>query len=298
MRITHVSDKCQETLSLIEKINNGSKLDLGFFEVLPDTITVIAGRSGSGKSLLLDNIRNKIFSQEGFCVLSFELEMLPQYQILRTVAASKGERLDDLLNGQLTSSQLEDIRRRPQYYVDYVSSVDEVVAITQQFVRESSYQKIVVTIDHALLVDISSGEKNGLDNLMLSLIQLKKVLSTWSKEIYFVILSQLNRNIEGDERITNPFSHIPKRSDIHGSSAIFTAADYVFVIHSPATIAGFSSFYTWKKLPVYHEGKMIVWIHQLKNRFGRLIHVECLEDFDKATLIYKQVYDDRYFSEG
>lgn len=298
MRITHISDKCTDTLSLVEKIRHGSKLDLGFFEVLPDTITVIAGRSGSGKSLLLDNIRNKIFEQEGFCVLSFELEMLAEYQIIRSIAASSSSKVDDLINATLDTAKVEALKSREQYYVDHVSSVEELIAICQNFVRMVSLPRIAITIDHALLVDTSSGEKAGLDNLMLQIIKLKKLLASCGKEIYFVILSQLNRNIEADDRVVNPFGHLPKRSDIHGSSAIFTAADYVFVIHSPSTISGMADFYTWKKIPTMEQGRRVVWIHQLKNRFGSLVHVKCIEQFDQATLIFTNTYDDRYFSEG
>lgn len=298
MRITHISDKCIDTLALVDKIRHGSKLDLGFFEVLPDTITVIAGRSGSGKSLLLDNIRNKIFEQEGFCILSFELEMLAEYQIIRSIASKESLNIEQLINETLDADKIQTLSSRAQYYVDHVSGVDDLIATCQNFVRNTPFTRVVITIDHALLVDNTSGEKVGLDNLMIQTIKLKKLLASCGKEIYFVILSQLNRNIESDDRVINPFGHLPKRSDIHGSSAIFTAADYVFVIHSPSTISGMADFYTWKKLPTTEEGRRVVWIHQLKNRFGSLIHVKCLERFDTATLEIVQTYDDRYFSDG
>ena len=46
-------------------------------------------------------------------------------------------------------------------------------------------------------------------------------------------LAQMNRNIESPERINNPLSHYPMRSDISSADALFQASDYVIVIHRP-----------------------------------------------------------------
>ena len=75
-------------------------------------------------------------------------------------------------------------------------------------------------------------------------------------------LSQMNRNIEDKERILNPSLHFPMRSDVMGGDSLFTASDYVMVLHRPELL-GITSYGTgnW---PV----KNLVYLHINKNRDG------------------------------
>lgn len=73
-------------------------------------------------------------------------------------------------------------------------------------------------------------------------------------------LAQMNRNIEAPERINNPMSHYPMRSDLSSSDAIFQASDYVCVIHRPEILN--IQEYGKSKLSTTNK----VYIHMLKNR--------------------------------
>ena len=70
----------------------------------------------------------------------------------------------------------------------------------------------------------------------------------------------MNRNIEQPERINNPLSNYPMRSDLSSSDAIFQASDYVLVIHRPEILNIVE--YGPNHLPTKNK----VYIHILKNR--------------------------------
>lgn len=43
----------------------------------------------------------------------------------------------------------------------------------------------------------------------------------------------MNRNIEQPERINNPSTHYPMRSDLSASDAIYQASDFIIVLSRP-----------------------------------------------------------------
>ena len=86
-------------------------------------------------------------------------------------------------------------------------------------------------------------------------IQIKKLPHT-----SVIQITQMNRNIEQPERINNPLSNYPMRSDLSSSDAIFQASDYVLVIHRPEILNIVE--YGPNHLPTKNK----VYIHILKNR--------------------------------
>ena len=52
-------------------------------------------------------------------------------------------------------------------------------------------------------------------------------------KISFVLISQMNRNIEVSERIQNPDLHYPKKQDLFGADACYMYSDLVIVTHRP-----------------------------------------------------------------
>jgi replicative DNA helicase len=73
-------------------------------------------------------------------------------------------------------------------------------------------------------------------------------------------IAQMNRNIEAPERINNPLSHYPMRSDLSSSDAIFQGSDYVMALHRPEILN--ISEYGPNHLPTQNK----VYVHILKNR--------------------------------
>lgn len=103
------------------------------------------------------------------------------------------------------------------------------------------------------------------------------------------MLSQLNRDIESKDRVTNPLLHYPIKNDIFAASSVFYCSDYVLVSHKPSIVNGIDQFYGPPRnpqfphgLPVYNPHDptqaMVYW-HLIKNRFGRNITIPMLDYF-------------------
>jgi hypothetical protein len=93
----------------------------------------------------------------------------------------------------------------------------------------SDKSHIVVTIDHIGLVSDKglNSKKKGMDDLIEGINLLKKRYAN----VGFIILSQLNRDIEGRSAITE---QAPRRSDLYNSDAVYQISDLVVVIQRPS----------------------------------------------------------------
>ena len=109
--------------------------------------------------------------------------------------------------------------------------------------------------DHALLTKQVGTVLETISELEKVFIEVKKLPLT-----SIIQLAQMNRNIEASERINNPTSHYPMRSDLSSSDAIFHASDYVCVIHRPEILNILE--YGPSHLPTNNK----VYLHILKNR--------------------------------
>ena len=96
-----------------------------------------------------------------------------------------------------------------------------------------------------------------------------------------VQLAQMNRNIESSERINNPLSHYPMRSDLSSSDAMFQGSDYVIVIHRPE-ILGIQE-YGPSHLPTNNK----IFMHILKNRDAGK---PCILEFEN-DLMYNNIVE-------
>lgn len=226
--------------------------------------------SSSGKSTLLEQIKRTILENNDIALLSFEFEMLIEDQLERTESSG------------YDINQLED---KNYYYVDRFCTVEQMTTLIREFVYSNIDKQIIVTIDHTLLVK-GKGEKETIDNLMTGLVELKKEFNSLQLNVSFICLSQLNREIESDNRILNPLLHYPTKKDLFGSDVVFQCSDHVYVIHRPAIIAGINAigYYGKQKLPLKHEGRDVVYGHIIKNRFGETGMLTYLEDLKHGKL--------------
>ena len=90
-------------------------------------------------------------------------------------------------------------------------------------------------------------------------MEIKKVGKTT-----IIQLSQLNRDLEDESRISKASMHFPMRKDIFGGDSLFHASDYLMVIHRPE-ILGIRA-YGLSSLPTEN----FIYLHVLKNREGDL----------------------------
>jgi replicative DNA helicase len=253
VQVKHISEVTNDLIRFVERRREGverslktrwdklNKLTMGGFE--PNSVTTIAGMSGSGKSALGLMLETDIIDLNGdqdIVVLSFSLEMLSLKQIGRRLSGmmkvstrrlySADEPLEDGIFYKMLAVS-KDIRQYPIYYIDKHVNVDEIKQVVEQFQNGIAKNKwLIIFIDHVLLVNAKGdeGERQTIIALEKYLIEAKKIGKTTIFQ-----LAQLNRDIEKSERINNPTMHYPMRSDLSSSDAMFQASDYVFVIHRP-----------------------------------------------------------------
>ena len=236
----------------------------------PNTVYTIAGISGSGKSSWVNQVTTDLIDlnpTEDIIILNFSLEMVGFRQVGRTLSNKLKRTTSTLYSSEMdlddetfreviqVSNQLKEY---PIYFVDSPCTPKQVEEIIKSFYEtyvKGTNKHFVITYDHALLTKQTGSVIETRSELERIFIQVKKYPLT-----SVIQIAQMNRNIESSERINNPLSHYPMRSDISSSDAIFQASDYVNVIHRPE-ILGISE-YGPNRLPTKDK----VYLHILKNR--------------------------------
>lgn len=236
----------------------------------PNTVYTIAGISGSGKSSMANLIQTDIIDlnpNEDIIVLTFSLEMVGFRQVGRTLSNKLRRTTSTLYSSEtdLDENTFKDVinvsnqlKKYPIYFVDNPSTPTQVNNIIRWFydkyVKDTN-KHFVIIYDHALLTKQEGSTIETISELERVFIQAKKLPLT-----SVIQLAQMNRNIEQPERINNPLSHYPMRSDLSSSDSIFQASDYVIVIHRPEILN--IQEYGPNHLPVNNK----VYLHMLKNR--------------------------------
>lgn len=283
-------------------------------------IVTIPGRSGSGKSLLLEQLKRNMVDlnpDQNFDVLSFDWEMTTKDQIGRHVSAIARITSKTMYSSTepIHDSDLWKVRKAasavakyPFYLVELFGNVSEIYDTIMDFVTTRKHAKrnrgIIVTIDHVLLTKGQEGEAERikLANLYAAVMQLRKTMEYLGIPFICILLAQLNRNIEQNDRVINPRLHYPGKQDIFGGDVIWQGSDYVLIPHKPALIPGMSFHYgpprgtRWPKgLPVFSpedpKRAMVYW-HLVKNRFGETADIMMVDNFKYASYQIYEVPDE------
>ena len=236
----------------------------------PNTVYTIAGISGSGKSSFANEISTDIIDLnpgEEIVILIFSLEMVGFRQVGRTLSSKLRKTTSTLYSSETdldddtfrkVISVSNQLKEYPIWFVDNPTTPKKAEDIIKYFYNtyiKGTDKHFVIMYDHALLTKPIGSVIETMQELERVFISAKKYPMTSVLQ-----LAQMNRNIESPERINNPLSHYPMRSDISSADALFQASDYVIVIHRPE-ILGIQE-YGPSHLPTQNK----VYLHILKNR--------------------------------
>ncbi len=236
----------------------------------PNTVYTIAGISGTGKSSWVNCLVTDIIDlnpTEDIVVLNFSLEMVGFRQVGRTLSNKLRKTTSTLYSSETdlddetfrkviaVSNQLKEY---PIYFVDNPGTPTQVEQTIKDFYNQyvkDTGKHFVIVYDHTLLTKQVGSVIETTSELERVFIQAKKYPFT-----SIIQIAQMNRNIESSERINNPLSHYPMRSDLSSSDAMFQASDYVLVMHRPEILN--IQEYGPNRLPTNNK----VYMHMLKNR--------------------------------
>ena len=235
----------------------------------PNMIYTVAGISGSGKSAFVNTLTKDLIEcnpSQDIVILNFSFEMLSYRNVGRMLSNKLSMTTNELYSQStdITDSEFELIKNKAKelekyniYFIDTPMNVIDIEKTIRDFRSLLDNNKwLIVVLDHTLLVE-GNNERETLIDLQKMFIRIKKLNKT-----SIIQISQMNRNIETPERINNPTTHFPMRSDLSASDAIFQASDYVIVIHRPETLS--LQFYGVNHLPVKNK----IYLHLLKVREG------------------------------
>ncbi len=209
-----------------------------------NTLTVIGGRPGSGKTLIKDQIIRESFilnPAEDYRVLEFQFEMVGRTSALREFSSLTGKTYKELCSAgyQLTKDTFDAChtyaKDRVKSPVDIISTPMTVNQMRDQvdIYMNMHQKKTIITLDHSILVKRAPYQNNRLDMLF----ELGEFFTEVKRKYpcMFICLSQLNRNIDNPDRAQNgKYGNYVLESDIFGSDAMLQHADTLIGINRPA----------------------------------------------------------------
>ena len=142
-----------------------------------NTLTVIGGRPGSGKTLIKDQIIRESFvlnPEDEFRVLEFSFEMVGRTSAITEFSSLTGRTYKELCSaGSILSTDTFNkchlyAKDRIKYPVDIIQvpmTVNQMREQVDMYMNENKGMKTIITLDHTLLVKRAPYQNNRLDML-------------------------------------------------------------------------------------------------------------------------------------
>lgn len=208
------------------------------------TITTIGSMSGVGKTAFANQLVSEIDlcnPKENIEILFFTMEMAARKLVGRSISNEMGMSVRDLYTN-CTDANLKEIKEKilPKYAsrnINYIETPRTATHTKQQvemYVKRDPNKKYLIIYDHTILVKKENfqTERDSLVQLLSGFNELKKVFPNTQ----YLLLTQLNRDIESYSRVTERATHYPKKGDLFGSDSCYQFSDIVFILHDPSKL--------------------------------------------------------------
>lgn len=220
----------------------------------PQHAIAIGARPGVGKSYLAQMIMGNVMDPKvnpqatDYAWLRCEFEMNPMDIMLRSLSRKMGMDVESLLLRDPDEDTLrrmqEHLREENSSRVTYVPrqvSVDDLRRFLWEEYMPSVRDRrlVVVSIDHAALILGGGDQKRNIDALMTMCNQAKLEFPN----IFFLIISQLNREIEGRR---DPKEMAPRQSDFYQSDTLGQLCTAMVALNIPYRY-GYPSYMVFPK---------------------------------------------------
>jgi len=305
-----------EITSMKTKFTKLDKCLMGGVEL--NTITCISALSGAGKSTLSKCFRDSFVDlnkDQHFKQYIFNFEMISHQQIARSIVSEAEISIKELYSVDTPlSEQTYDALDR--YYtglaerdIDFIDVAGSAKMICNSLLYywktecKAENKTLVYELDHVKLVKNRDGQKERdmIEELMVGLVDVKKKIQEAGGNSLGIVLSQMNRDIRGVDRVKNAEMHRPDASCLFGASAIEQCCDHILFSHMPAKLG--ITAYTTDRLPVKYKiddtEYMLPYFELVKQRSGEsdltipMWNKLKFFDFDEMdSSIFQQLRDD------
>lgn len=210
--------------------------------LFPGTVFGIAGSSGHGKTTMMQELEDDILNEElnpdckKYVILKNNYEMSVFKLFLRALKNHLNKKISDLLGTNPFTEEEENLFNvikaresdpRIKYFQNPTDPETWFKVVEAFIIANQDKEHIVITIDHiALVKQTYAGKKDAIDNLIEYINYLKNKYTNVS----FIILSQLNREIESRD---NPQHSAPRKGDLYQSDFLYQLSDVILVVHNP-----------------------------------------------------------------
>lgn len=240
---THVGHFMEQAANLsmgsgqvVRKVQSGlpnlDKVIGGFYD---GQLTVLAARPSVGKSAFAAQMAVTV-AKEGLRTVFVSLEMSALETTARCIAHETGLAMREIINGNLTSSDTEHVRRLAKHYIDSIPfHVEDRASVTMpklaRIIRQHASKERVglLVVDYVGLI-AGNGRQSETEIITQASKQLKLIAR--EEKLPILLLSQLNRESEKDQQMKAPLI-----SQLRQSGSLEQDADNVLLLHRESRTA-------------------------------------------------------------
>lgn len=251
LRIKRAGQLATEAFTYLNKLQQGEKqllrtgdeaIDCHITGLLPSDCVLYAANSGVGKTKVLYDTLDQILDEKvnpdakNIKTLEYQLEMKFLNRILRDTNKLTSKKKSKILTEEFTEEEKEVVKRYYEslqddrrYICEETVTIREFYEMTRTFCElNKDSSALIICIDHCLLLKKDDNFQDPLEALTSYINQLRKEF----KNVYFFLLSQMNRNslINISDKDN---SMIPTTAMIYGSSHFEFLCSYILVFVDP-----------------------------------------------------------------